>query len=303
MKIIKLISILLIVLQILIISSSVFAVDDAKIGDSVLLKAEQKLDYIGVNYWGQDLTIYYTLYNNKYPAYCVNYYKGGVTLDKQYSVEVVENYVDENFSGETAENKKLAVWRVIKNGYPYKTIQGLNEYEAYAATKLAVYYVLEDWETSGDLGDKATATNEEGQKIVNAMYEIVKEARSSKEIPTVPNLILTQSEWTIDEIDNRFLSKKVTLDSSVQFSEFSINLQGNIPNGTIVTDLENNEITQFKDCKEFKILLPLDYLIEEGEFTINVQVKVPSYPLLFRSSTFKRFAKLCFNRRNNKNRI
>lgn len=299
MKIIKLVSILLIVLQILVISSSVFAVDDAKIGDSVLLKAEQNLDYIGVNYWGQDITIYYTVYNNKYPAYCVDYYKGGVTLEKEYSVEVVENYIDETMT----ENKKLAVWRVIKNGYPYKMISGLNEYESYAATKLAVFYVLENWETSGDLGDKLTPTNEEGERIVNAMHEIVRLAKASKEIPEAPNLNLIQSEWTIDEIDNRFLSKKVTLESSTQISEFSINLEGNIPNGTIVTDLKNNEITQFKDCKEFKILLPLDYLIAEGEFTINVQVKVPSYPLLFRSSTSKRFAKLCVNWRNNKNRI
>lgn len=298
-KIIKLISILLIVLQILVISSSVFAVDDANIGDSVLLKAEQNLDYIGVNYWGQDLTIYYTVYNNKYPAYCVDYYKGGVTTEKEYSVEVVENYIDETIT----ENKKLTVWRVIKNGYPYKNIQGLNEYESYAATKLAVFYVLEDWETSEDLGDKVTPTNEEGQKIVNAMYEIVRLAKVSKEVPTTPNLNLMQSEWTIDEIDNKFLSKKVTLESSTQISEFSIDLEGSIPNGTIVTDLKNNEVTHFKDCKEFKILLPLDYLIAEGEFTINVKVKVPSYPLLFRSSTYKRITKLCVNWRNIKNRI
>lgn len=297
-KIIKVVLILLIILQIFLISSSVFAADDANIGDSVLLKAEQKLDYIGINYWGQDITVYYTLYNNKYPAYCVNYYKGGVTTDREYSVEVVENYVDDT----TTENKKLTVWRVIKNGYPYRTVPGLNEYEAYAATKLAVFYVLEDWETSGDVGDKAIGTNEEGQKIIDAMREIVKLAKASKEVPETPSLNLVQTEWAIDEIDNKFLSKKVTLDSSTQISEFSINLEGNIPNGTIVTDLENNEITQFKNCKEFKILLPLEYLISEGEFTINVQVKVPSYPLLFRCITYKRFAKLCVNWRNNKNR-
>lgn len=282
-KIIKLISVLLIVLQILVISSSVFAVDDAKAGDSVLLKAEEKLDYIGVNYWGQDLTIYYTLYNNKYPAYCVDYYKGGVTTEKEYSVEVVENYIDETIT----ENKKLEVWRVIKNGYPYKTISGLNEYESYAATKLAVFYVLEDWEASGDLGDKLTPTNEKGQKIINAMRKIVELAKSSKEVPIVPNLTLTQSKWEIDEIDNKFLSKKITIDSPTQFSEFSISLEGNVPNGAIITDLVNNELTEFKNCKEFKILLPLNYLIAEGEFTINVRVKVPSYPLLFGAAPLK----------------
>ncbi len=287
MKIIRLVSIVLIVLQILCISSSVFAVDDAKIGDSVLLKAEQNLDYIGVNYWGQDLTIYYTLYNNKYPAYCVEYYKGGITTDREYSVEVVENYIDENFTDSTENNKKLTVWRVIKNGYPYKQIQGLNEYESYAATKLAVFYVLENWEASGDVGDKVTATNEEGQKVINAMYNIVEIAKSSKEVPEAPNLTLIHSEWAIDEIDNRFLSKKITLDSSTQISEFNIDLEGNVPNGTFITDLENNKITQFKNCKEFKILLPLDYLITEGEFTINAQVKVPSYPLLFGASSIK----------------
>ena len=278
-KMIKIISILLIILQIIVITSSVFAVDDAIIGDSVLIKAEKKLDDIGINYWGQDITVYYTLYNNKYPAYCVDYYKGGVTLDKEYSVDVVENYVDN-----TAGNKKLLVWRVIKNGYPYRQIQGLDEYEAYAATKLAVFYVLENWEESGDAGDKAVGTNEEGKKIINAMHEIVNLAKMSNEIPEIPSINIEQSEWLIDEIDNKFLSKKITIDSSTELSGFSISLQGNIPNGAYIADLENKEVTQFKDCKEFKILLPLDYLISEGEFTITAQVKVPSYPLLFGAS-------------------
>lgn len=276
----KIISILLIVLQMFFISSSVFAVNIENDEESVLVQAKESLAHIGVNYWGQDITGHYTVYNDEYPAYCVNYYKGGVKPDKNYSVKISGNYIDENITGVT-KDKKLAVWRVIKNGYPYKTIVGLDKLESYVATKLAIFYVLEDWETSGDPGDKVIGTNDEGRKVINAMYDIVNAAKLSEEIPIDPKLNLTQTDWKIDEIDNKFLSKKITLDCTVEFSEFCVNLEGNVPNGTIITDLKNNNLKEFKNCKEFKILVPLEYLIENGNFTINVAAKVPAYPLIF----------------------
>lgn len=171
MKINKLTIILLIILQVFAIFSYVFAVDE---GESVLLYPTEKMDYIKVGYWGQDLTIYHTVYakdGKEYPAYCVDYTHKGITDERKYSVKITQNYVDENYN---STDKTLAVWRVILNGYPFKTIEGLNDYEAYAATKLAVFYVLENWEENKD---KIYYKNDEGKKVIDAMFKIVESAK------------------------------------------------------------------------------------------------------------------------------
>lgn len=272
-KIIKPIVVLLIILQVFTISSSVFAVDN---GESVLLYPTEKMDYIKVGYWGQDLTIYHTVYEKdgkEYPVYCVDYSHKGITDERKYSVKVTEDYIDENYN---STDKRLAVWRVILNGYPFKTIEGLNNYEAYAATKLAVFYVLEDW---AENEDKIYYKNDEGKKVVDAMFKIIESAKSSSKVPTSTTIDLSEAEWQIDEIDNEFLSKKITLNSQTTISGFTVNLDGNIPDGTIVTDLKNNQVDKFTNCKEFKILLPLKNLTSESEFTIDVRADVNSYPM------------------------
>ena len=269
----KLVIVLLIILQVFAISSSVFAVDN---GESVLLYPTEKMDYIKVGYWGQDLTIYHTVYakdGKEYPAYCVDYTHKGITDERKYSVKITQNYVDENYN---STDKTLAVWRVILNGYPFKTIEGLNDYEAYAATKLAVFYVLENWE---DNKDKIYYKNEEGRKVVDAMFKIVETAKNSTKVPTNTTIDLSETDWQIDEINSKFLSKKITLSSQTSISGFTVNLDGNIPEGAVITDLKNNELQRFKNCKEFKVLLPLENLKFKNEFTINVTVDVNSYPM------------------------
>ena len=85
----------------------------------------------------------------EYPAYCANPNRPGVEnlAGKSYDVDADQKDTDP------------AVWGVITNGYPYKTPQelGVNtEYEAYYATKMAVWAVvhdnysnLNDWKANG----------------------------------------------------------------------------------------------------------------------------------------------------------
>ncbi len=276
-KNLKIVCLLLIFLQICTISSSVFAVD---IGDSVSLYSVKTLDNIKMNYYGQDIVAYYTVYNKngiEYPAYCVDYFHGGITDTKKYNVQITENYVDENYTD--ADINKIGVWKAIINGYPFKTYQELNcadEYEAYAATKQAVFCMLYDRDLKW-----YTYEGEEGERVYNAMTDIVKIARGSSQVPKSTTIDLSESEWQIDEINNEYLSKKINLNCETTISGFNVNLEGNVPTGTIITDLKNNKLTEFKNCKEFKVLIPLKNLINKDEFTINVQGKVNSYPMYF----------------------
>ncbi len=266
-KIVKPMILVLIILQILSISSSTFAVET---GDNVLLYSKEKLDDIEMNYYGQDIVAYYTVYSKdgiEYPAYCVNYEYGGVTDNKSYNVQITEEY------------NNIDVWKAIINGYPFKSATELgcaNDQEAYAATKQAVFCMLYNRDLKW-----YTYKGEAGKRTYEAMKKIVEIARSSNQTPTSTQIGINEEEWKIDEIDNNFLSKKITLDCETEISRFSVTLEGNIPDGTSIVDLKNNRLTEFKNCKEFKILVPLKSLKTKDEFIVNVQGKVNSYPMYY----------------------
>ena len=115
-----------------------------------------------LKYKGVIVKTYFMEYNNlgtMYPAYCLDKYKTGVSeKDSTYSVSV-ENAIND-----------VQLWRILINGYPYKTIEELgvnNKEEAFTATKQAVYtYIhknqLSDYEAIG----------EAGQRTLNALYKI-----------------------------------------------------------------------------------------------------------------------------------
>lgn len=63
-----------------------------------------------------------------YPAYCLNHDLDGAEKGA-YGVDIDAAY------------NNPAVWRVIKNGYPYNNM-GLSDWDAFAVTKMAVYCVL-----------------------------------------------------------------------------------------------------------------------------------------------------------------
>ena len=75
--------------------------------------------------------------------------------------------------------KDVGLWRIIINGYPYKSLEELgvaNKEEAFTATKQAVYcYIhgnqLQDYEAIG----------EAGERTLNAMHKIVNAAQNSNE--------------------------------------------------------------------------------------------------------------------------
>lgn len=275
-KIFKTLIIVLVVFQILTTSSPSFAVG-AEVGEKILVYATKKIEGIEMNYYGQELIPYYTVYNKndvEYVAYCIDYFKGGVTENKSYEVQITEEYVNQDSTDET----KLGVWRAIINGYPFKTYEELNcadKFEAYAATKQAVFCMLyKDRDLSF-----YTYSGDAGTRVYNAMEKIVKAAKESNQVPMNTDVNLIESEWQIDEINNEFLSKKITLNCETSISNFSISLDGNVPVGTITTDLTNKELTTFKNCKEFKILVPLANLIVDNTFTVGVEVKLNAYPM------------------------
>ena len=91
----------------------------------------QKWSYIICTY------VVYQENGKTYPAYCLNRELDGVGQVDSYDVNL-ESLIDDD-----------RVWRTVINGYPYKTPQELglaDEYDAFLATKQAIYCILYDFD-------------------------------------------------------------------------------------------------------------------------------------------------------------
>ena len=101
-----------------------------------------------LQYWNEDKSIWsyvtctfvtYSYNGTEYPAYCMNREYPGVGEYDAYSVDI------------DAVLDNVQIWRVVKNGYPYKTPaqMGLeNQYDAFIATKQSVYCILYGFDPS-----------------------------------------------------------------------------------------------------------------------------------------------------------
>ena len=99
----------------------------------------------------------------------------------------------------------VKLWRVYRYGYPYSTPEQLGvetEEDAYLATKQAGYWVLRGrsleqlngYFRAGQTaiaGQKLSDIKRRGQKVVDAIYNLVYKAYNSTETPANSNIITT----------------------------------------------------------------------------------------------------------------
>ena len=241
--------------------------------------SEVQLEYGGVCprllvYNGTPVKVTYVqyTYNGKsYPAYCLNKELGGVTDEVSYSVNP-SNAIND-----------LGLWRVIINGYPYKTIDELGvatKEEAFTATKQAVYCYLyeenspEDYEAIDDEG---------GLRTLNALNQILTNAANSTEVPGQNEISIEpeSEEWTEDAQDSNYVSKIYSLNSRVKHAEYEITISEEAPEGTKITSVDGDEVTKFSSNDKFKIMLPKDKLTSDGSFTLNIQTEVKTKPVIY----------------------
>lgn len=237
-------------------------------------KGAQLLTWKGIidsNNFAPAVIVYRAEDGNEYPAFCANPNRPGVEdlSAKNYDVDVDQLDTDP------------AVWGVITNGYPYKTPQelGVNtEYEAYYATKMAVWAVvhdnysnLDDWKANGS----------QNAHVEKAMKDLVAKGLANQYVyqtwlavnPKNPSV-------TVDNIDESYVSQQYNIDSNVNIISYNILLDGTIPKETIVTDVNNTPKESFDGTeKSFKVLIPKD--AENANFRVIVQGKLENKSVLF----------------------
>ena len=194
----------------------------------------------------------------EYPVYCLNRELHGVG-------EYIATY-DVKDQGKIED---LGLWRVVINGYPYKSTSELgvaNEEEAYIATKQSIYCYI--YNTGTEL---YSAINEQGERVINAMNNILENAKNSNESFDNPNIEIEQSEkWNVDEIENKYVSKEYKIKSNKNISKITLNLESQ-PKGTKITNLDEDG--------KFKILIPIENLKESGKFKIKIQTELETKPI------------------------
>ena len=170
--------------------------------------------------------------------------------------EVNNNYVSNKY----AELKRPEIVNTIKFGYPNFTKEKLNcetDFEAYIATQEAIYTMYNNRDLS-----KYQIRDEKGQRIYNAMEQILENARTKTFQEDLEiNLVEINSELV--EEDEKYMAKeyKVTLNRPILLGTIAVESGDGIK-------LSKNEI---HDEENFKILIP------KSKLSQNINIKLILY--------------------------
>ena len=268
-KLISIISIIVILIGLIPISSkAVVPIDTAYI------YANKKTE--GLLMWkGLKIHTHLAVYKKdgkEYPAYCMNRELPGVEIGRSQTVDVKQLV------------NNVMVWRAIINGYPYKSISELGcntEEEAYLATKQAVYCML----TNRDVNEYS-AIGEAGERTLNALKTIVNNARNSNQTKVSSELTVNEQEklWKIDNLDSSYISKTFLVTANTSMSKYTVNVKNLNIEGYKLVDQNNKEKTEFSNSERFKILIPIQEVKQDGNFSIEVSAQVATKPVFYGES-------------------
>lgn len=266
----KIIAILIVLMIILTnISSMVMAIPTNPTLE-IIQEAEYHLQYDpggGLVYITMSYIGYYEN-GNVYPAYCLNRDLSGIDKNGSYSVDIQGILEDEN------------VWRVIINGFPYKTPSDLgveNELDAYCATKQAVFCVIDDL----DPYTHYTAATQRGEKIHQAIINLVDIGKNGTQTREEPNLQIKENGSLIDE--GEYLSQVFTVVSAVNISSYTIN-SDNIMQNAYISDMNNNSKNNFNQGESFKVRVKKNSLSTDISINLTAEAYCETYPIYYGKS-------------------
>lgn len=251
--------------------SQVFAVN---VGDKVeivnLGECEKHVKYRFDNgVWAYVKTHYVGYYENGIfrPAYCLNVEKPGVSDTLSYDVTIQEAM------------QNPAVYRVLLKGYPYGGNLGFSdEKDAFFVTKQAIYRVLD----GGDTG-RYQGADEIGNRMADKIRELVDYGRNGTETRRNPVLdITTVKNASVDDKDSNYISQVFKVDSPINSKDIKIYMNGSqAPAGSKLTDMNNNEKTDFAKGEQFKVIVPRKNITKDVSIDITATGNVETYPVFY----------------------
>lgn len=230
---------------------------------------------------------FYTVYNapngQKYPTYCLNSDKSGVGGLKgeytSYTVSIEKQLEDDR------------IWRIITNGYPYKTPSELgldNESDAFTATKHAIYSVLYDRDIRNYYrpSQKSEELRMRGEKVLGVIEKLVDIGKNGTDTRINGNVTIKKSGDLKIEND-KYYSQEFSVNSNCLIKEYEVAGIKNFPEGSLIVNLENESQERFNADEKFKVLIPIDKVKESITGDICVQGECKTYPIFYGDSKSK----------------
>lgn len=247
---------------------------DAYIED--LGECERHLQYWkeSAGVWSYIITtmVGYRIDGDLHYAYCMQRERKGVGGEQEgYNVNV-------NQMLQTSE-----VWRAIINGFPYKTANELgveNEQDAFVATKQAIYSVMYDW----DVETRYRGADERGWQIVEAIKNIVNNARNGTDTPNKTNILKIEKVGEFKKESAEYYSQEFKVNSTVEMTDYIITDIQNLPEGSYSTDINNTPKIKFSNKENFKIFIPTNKILGNLEGNIKISGKLKTYPVFYGES-------------------
>lgn len=197
------------------------------------------------------------------PSYCLNKDLPGVDDTLSYDVTIQEAMQNE------------AVYRVLLKGYPYGGNLGLSENDAFFVTKQAIYRVLDGGDTNRYKG-----ADEIGNRMVEKIKELVDYGRNGTETRKDPVLTITTVKAAgVDNLDKNYISQTFKVDSEINSKDIQIYInESQAPTGSKLTDINNNEKTNFSKGEQFKVLVPRKNITKDVSINIVATGNVETFP-------------------------
>lgn len=223
----------------------------------------------------------------------VGFYENGV-FHPAYCLDKDKQGADENLSYNVSINSAInndAIWRVLYHGFPYAGNLGLgNDSDAFFVTKQAIYSILDGRDVNRYQG-----ADEQGNKMVAKLKELVNYGRNGSETSISPILnITTVKEASIDNLDSNYISQVYRVDSPINSKDIRIYINGNqAPEGSALTDMNNNPKTNFTKGEEFKVIVPRVNILDSVEIDLTATGNVETYPVFYSqapSSSYQDYA-------------
>ncbi|MBR2787349.1 MAG: Cys-Gln thioester bond-forming surface protein [Clostridia bacterium] len=297
-KIVKILWIIaMVITQVLSITSKVQA---ANIGESKDLERGE-LGYYCVQKWNGSSWIYLT-YNQtfytdtdgqKYIAYCLSPGLPGVgyVAGEQETYQVKINEIMNN----------NVVWRVLKNGYPNKSVEELGletADDAYFATMQAINAILRGYslEQAKELyspgqfainGESLEDIQRRGNKTLNVMYNLMDIGLNGTETREQFLNISVEKVSELKKENSEYYSQTFKVQSQSEVSEFSIEKLEGLPKGSFIADLKGNKKDNFSGGEQFKVMIPKNNIQNDIKGKISIKAKQKNYPIYYGASTIE----------------
>jgi len=132
-----------------------------------------------------------------------------------------------------------------------------NWQDAYVVTKRALWAVLSGRNVRTFYRTPEQGASARAGQMIDAIERLTNIGRyGAGSFNGNPTIYAVGGEAEIDNINPNYISQVFTVTSAFNHSSYLVSLAGNVPAGTVITDLNNNARTYFYAGQQFKVLVP-----------------------------------------------